>query len=63
MVYPRKFREVMKKRTIDDLTLKKQLLRRASNEQIVELFFSMCDWAIQIRSGQFTSNRPRKVKK
>ncbi|MHA1144464.1 MAG: hypothetical protein ACTSRW_06990 [Candidatus Helarchaeota archaeon] len=56
MKYPRRFREVMKKRTIEDLTLKMKILRKSTNDQIVELFFSMCDWAIQVQSSQLAIN-------
>jgi len=48
MEYLRVFREVMTERTINDLTLKMQALKKKTNDELFTQFFEMCDFGIKL---------------
>jgi hypothetical protein len=43
-----RFREVMTARTIEDLTLKMEMIKKIPEEEMIRLFFEMCDWGIEV---------------
>ncbi|MHA1683279.1 MAG: hypothetical protein ACTSUE_20235 [Promethearchaeota archaeon] len=46
--FNRKFMEVMSGRVLEDLALKVRLMEQRSNDENMNLFFSMCDWGIDM---------------
>ncbi len=46
--YPRKFRMVMTPRTIRDLAVKMQKNRDTPQDQLIDLFFDLCDWGLDV---------------
>ncbi len=48
MEYSRVFREVMTERTINDLTLKMQAIKKKPKDELLRQFFEMCDFGIKL---------------
>ena len=45
---PRAIAEVLTARTIEDLTLKMHAVKKLPQEEMIRLFFDMCDWDIDL---------------
>ncbi len=46
--YPRKFRMVMNSRTIADLKVKMERIRNTPQDLLIDLFFDLCDWGLDV---------------
>jgi len=44
----RAFRETMSKRNIEDITLKMKAIRNIPEDQMIRLFFDMCNYGIKL---------------
>ncbi|HMF34351.1 MAG TPA: hypothetical protein VKK79_23205 [Candidatus Lokiarchaeia archaeon] len=60
---PRAFRDVMVPRVIDDLTLKMQMAKRIPLQDLVDLFFSMCDAGRDVYVQSEQERHPEKTPK
>lgn len=59
--YNRNFKKVMNERTINDIALKVRSMERFSQDQLMQFFFSMCDWGMNAYIEEEKRTHPEKT--
>ncbi len=59
-MFNKRFREVMTARTIKDLSLKMAVNKYVSESELIQLFFEMCDWGIDVYIQEEKERHPGK---